>query len=248
MRARPPLLPLALLAVAVGPARPRAAAAQTATPAGAPAAAPAARPAGWRVAVDAGGVDSALAFTAMAPGWHLVAGPGAVIYAPSGGTGGRFTVESETFLFSSAVGTGVGVALGIAPSARMPDHTAFVVGPDGRFRVTRRDPIGERALVPWTAHAAVARHPGGRANVRQRLAVRVAGDSVRFDVNGQTVAALPRALVQPEGAVGLRVEPASDVHVGSLVLDGQNLAPVAPAADARTGARPAAAPRPGAPR
>jgi hypothetical protein len=199
--------------------------AAAALPAGAAAQPAAPRPAGWRVAVDAGGADSALAFETMRPGWHLTAGPAAVVYEPSGGSAGRFTVESEVVLFSAAPGTGAGIALGVAPAARLPDHTAFVVGPDGRFRVTRRDAVGDRPLVAWTAHPAVARHPGGRATVRERLAVRVAPDSVRFDVNGQQVAALPRAAVQPEGAVGLRVEPATNVHVATLVLDGRNLAP-----------------------
>lgn len=224
--ARLPLLAGALVAAAT---LPRDAAAQMP---------PAPRPTGWRVAVDAGGADSALAFAAMAPGWHLTAGPGAVVYAPALGSAGQFSVDSEVILFSAEPGTGAGVALGVAPAARLPEHTAFVVGPDGRFRVTRRDVVGDRVLVPWTAHPAVTPHPGGRATVRERLSVRAYADSVRFLVNGQQVAALPRAAVQPAGAVGLRVEPATNVHVTTLALDGRNLAPV-PAA-AASAARPAA--------
>ena len=122
---------------------------------------------------------------------------------------------------------GLGIAVGgDSLTDGAPRYTAFIVGPDGRYRVTRREGTTVRDLVPWTAHAAIARHPSGEANVKLALAVVADGATVRFEVNGATVAELPRAAVQPDGVVGLRVDPGVNAHVATLALGERNVAPV----------------------
>lgn len=186
------------------------------------------RPAGWRAALDAAGLpDSALAFATMPPGWHLTAAAvGGVVWDPAHVAGAATRVESELFLFAGAPETGTGLLVGGQalgePGARW---TAFVVGPDGRYRVLRRDGTAVRELVPWTAHPAITPRPADRPNVRLLLALEGAGEAVRFLVDGARVADLPRATVQPEGVVGFRLEPGANTHVSTLRLDGRNVAP-----------------------
>lgn len=231
-----PLLPL-LAAGAQAPATPdrggsvtrEAAAAKIAAARGAQGSA---LPAGWLLIADGGSPRAPrLEMPVMAPGWHLNGGAGGVATHPDHVARGRDAavplVASELFLFARAPESGAGVAVGVRPDA----WTALVVGPDGRFAILRRAGGAVRPLVPWTAHAAVARHPGGEgvSAVRERLAVTLVGDSVRFLVNDAAVATLPRAVVAPEGAVGLRAQPAANVHVATFLVDGWNVAPVATA-------------------
>jgi hypothetical protein len=187
-----------------------------------------ARPAAWRTVLDsAGAPESALAFSTMPPGWHVTAGPGGVLYDPANGAAGSFRVASQLFLFSSTPAAGLGVVVGgEALDGRTPRYTAFIVGPDGRYRVTRREGATVRDLVPWTAHPAIARHPGGDENVKATLAVVADSAAVRFEVNGAVVTELPRAAVQPDGVVGLRVDPGVNAHVATLALGERNVAPV----------------------
>ncbi|WP_284348964.1 hypothetical protein [Roseisolibacter agri] len=187
-----------------------------------------ARPASWRAAFDAVGVpDSALAFAAMPPGWHLTApATGGMVWDPAHVVRGTPRIESELFLFAKAPGTGTGLLVGgQALGESGARWTAFVAGPDGRFRVLRRDGTTVRELVPWTAHPAIPVRPADKPNVKLVLGVESAGEAVRFLVNGAAVAELPRTTVQPDGVVGFRLEPGTNTHVSTLRLDGRNVAP-----------------------
>ena len=190
--------------------------------------APDVRPAGWQRSLDrAGHADTSLAFVRMPPGWHVTAGPGGVVYDSATVARGRVRLESQLFLFSRAPEVGAGIAFGGARDATGAfRYLAFVVGPDGRFRVTRHDGARTTELVPWTAHPAVTVRAADRPNVEERLAVEADDASVRFVVNGQAVATLPRTEASPDGVVGLRVDPGANAHVATLVVDGRNLAPV----------------------
>jgi hypothetical protein len=187
-----------------------------------------ARPASWRAAFDAVGVpDTALAFAAMPPGWHLTAPTtGGMVWDPAHVATGALKLESELFLFAKDPGTGTGLLVGgQALGETGARWTAFVAGPDGRFRVLRRDGATVRELVPWTAHPAIPARPVDKPNVKLVLGVESAGDAVRFLVNGAAVVELPRAAVQPDGIVGFRLEPGANTHVATLRLDGRNVAP-----------------------
>jgi hypothetical protein len=163
----------------------------------------------------------------MPPGWHLTAPTtGGMVWDPAHVAAGALQVESELFLFAKDAGTGTGLLVGgQALGERGARWTAFVAGPDGRFRVVRRDGATVRELVPWTTHAAIPVRPADRPNVKLVLGVEGAGDAVRFLVNGAAVTELPRAAVQPDGMVGFRLEPGANTHVATLRLDGRNVAP-----------------------
>lgn len=191
--------------------------------------APDVRAVGWQRSLDRStAADTALAFVRMPPGWHVTAGPGGAVYDTATVARGRLRVESQLFLFSRTPGVGAGIAFGGTRDASGAlRYLAFVVGPDGRFRVTRHDGATATELVPWTAHAAVTVRSADRPNVEERLAVEADDAAVRFAINGQTVAALPRDAASPDGFVGLRADPGANAHVATLVVDGRNVAPVA---------------------
>lgn len=96
---------------------------------------------------------------------------------------------------------------------------------DGRFLVKRREASGARDLIGWTSHSAITPHPGGRETVTNVLAVEAGEREVRFFVNGEQVASLPRADVPVDGVVGLRVNHRLNLHVTTLALNGRNVAP-----------------------
>lgn len=185
----------------------------------------------WRTAFDrAGAPDSVLKVGTMPPGWHtsLAAGaPGVVLFDPAV-TGGRtFTLEVEAFFFGSAPGAGLGLVIaGRGLDTPAPRFVAFSVFPDGRISVTRHaGPARDRLVLP-TPDAAVNKHPGGQVDVKNVLSLVGDEAKVTFRVNGTVVATLPRAVVDPGGLVGLRLEPGANVHVATFALDGRNRAPV----------------------
>jgi hypothetical protein len=183
----------------------------------------AARPDGWRVRFDRANVaDSAMKIEAMAPGWHVTTtmrGSG-IAWQPNQSARGTFRVEAETFLFPTTSGhaEGYGLVLGGQNlEAENQSYLYFLVRGDGQFLIKQREGAQTRDLVPWTANPAVARQEGANS-AREILAVEAAADSVRFLVNGQRVHALPRAPVQVDGQVGVRVNHALSVHVTRVTV------------------------------
>lgn len=90
---------------------------------------------------------------------------------------------------------------------------------DGRYRIYHRARSELHEILPWTKHdAIVARDPDPAANNAQNvLAVDVGADSLRFEVNGEAVAAYARMPdMEMDGQVGLRVHDEVDVHITRL--------------------------------
>jgi hypothetical protein len=176
------------------------------------------RPDGWAVRYDrANAVDSTLAFTAMAPGWHVATGPSAILWDSTRTASGDFAVTSEMFLFPGERAEGFGIFVGGRDLAGAgQQYTYFLLRRNGMFTIKRRDGATASTLVPWTAHPAIETHTKSEGTVKYALGVVAGADSVRFTVNGTEVAALPRATVAPDGVVGLRVNHALNLHVTSL--------------------------------
>ncbi|MBI3789861.1 MAG: hypothetical protein HY275_03180 [Gemmatimonadetes bacterium] len=190
-----------------------------------------ARAPGWTVRFDRPGIpDSAVAMGAMAPGWHVTSKSWAVpaIAYDAALSGGRtFKLESEIIFFVGTGTAGAGVTIsGRALETEAPRFVAFTVFPDGRFSITRYTGAQREQLVLPTVEAAIAKHPGGTVQVKNVLAIEGDERFVTFRVNAQQVARLPRAVVDPGGTVGLRLEPGVNAHITSFVLDGRNVAPM----------------------
>lgn len=191
-------------------------------------------PPGWSWRTDApatprrGGTEpiteGQFEFSFMAPGWHITMGPGGVLYDGGEGAQGRFMLEGEFILFPNASNGEYGLFVGGSDlTGDGQGWLAFVVRADGRAAVLRSEAGGRSMLMDWTPHAAVKPKPAD-GTVKNFITVRAEPDSVRFVVNGERVAAWPRAALAVDGAYGFRIGRGVNLHVTNLDIT-RRLAP-----------------------
>lgn len=192
-------------------------------------------PAGWKVRVDRADASAAdVKFWNMAPGWHTTTGPAAILYNPANTASGEYHLESESFLFPGEHLEGFGVFFGGKNLDQdSQSYVYFLIRKDGQFIVKLREGAATRTLIPWTEHAAIAKHPG-QGDVKNVLSVHAGTQVVEFYVNSQRVGSLPRAQVPADGVVGLRINHHLNVHVTTLTVQSaaggkQEFAPKRPA-------------------
>lgn len=180
------------------------------------------RPEGWKVRFDrAGSTEAELEmFVSMPPGWHITTGPAGIFWDPALTASGRFRAEMEVFLFDPQ---GRREAFGIFFGGKDlegagQEYSYFLLREGGEFIVKRRQGAETPTLVDWTAHAAVASWAdrGDAVTAKNVLTVEADAETVRFLVNGQEVAALPRGQLPVDGVVGIRVNHALNLHVSRL--------------------------------
>lgn len=180
------------------------------------------RPEGWQVRFDRSGSTEAdmEMWVEMPPGWHITTGPAGIFWNPAVTASGTFRAEMEVFLFDPA---GRREAFGIffGGSALQGDaqtYTYFLLRDGGQFIVKRRQGTETPTLVEWTSHPAIRSYAerGDDASVKNVLTVEAGDEAVRFLVNGEEVASLPRAGMAVDGTVGIRVNHALNLHVSRL--------------------------------
>ncbi len=177
------------------------------------------RPAEWKSRFDRPAPDSALYFVTMTPGWHITTGPSSIIYDPSRVARGEYRVRSEIFLFPGDRREGFGVFIGGENlEAANQSYLYFLIRKDGHFLIKHRAGSDTHVLTPWTQHAAIVKHPGGKENVKNVLEIVTGTGQVDFLVNGEKVASLPRGQLTVDGVVGLRVNHGLDLHVTDLSI------------------------------
>lgn len=178
------------------------------------------RPAEWKIRFDRPAPDSALYFVSMPPGWHITTGPASIMYDPTRVARGQYRVRSEIFLFPGERREGFGVFVGGENlEAENQSYLYFLIRKDGRFLIKHRAGRETHVLTPWTEHAAIIKHEGGKDNVKNVLEIAAGADQVDFFVNGERVASLPRSQLNVDGIVGLRVNHGLDVHVSDLSVE-----------------------------
>ncbi len=177
-------------------------------------------PEGWTFRTDRPDQgQEGIEFVTMSPGWHITTGPAAILYSPDSTASGNYRIEAETFMFDPQ---GRREAFGLIFGGRDLDgpdqaYSYFLVRPGGEFIIKRR--VGSEAptVQGWTAHPAILSWSEGQ-NARNVLAVDVGAETVRFFVNGDEVASLPRRELDTDGIVGLRVNHRVNVHVTNLKI------------------------------
>jgi hypothetical protein len=178
------------------------------------------RPANWKVRFDRPAPDSALYFVSMEPGWHITTGPAGILYDPERKAAGNYLLRSEIHLFPGERREGFGVFVGGNNlDSQDQSYTYFLIRKDGRFLVKRRNGAETQILTPWTEHAAIVKHDGGEGTAKNTLGVECDVEMVHFLVNDEKVASLPRADVEVDGVVGLRVNHGLNVHVTELTIE-----------------------------
>lgn len=178
-----------------------------------------ARPGAWKVRAD--DADAALDdvyFVDMPPGWHITTGPAVILWNPAATASGHYSVEMETFLFDprsrrEAFGLFVGGRDLEGPGQA---YVYFLIREGGEFLVKQRGGGRTETVLDWTAHPAIASWAdrGMGETAKNVLGLDVDDERVRFLVNGEEVAELPRAELPPlDGAVGMRVNHGLSLHV-----------------------------------
>ena len=181
-------------------------------------------PPGWKwvTATDAKLVTSldpaegSWLFGTMAPGWHITTRPTVILFEPRYTSHGRFTVESESFLFPGKSEAGFGILVGGADLEGKARYAAFLIRRDGSAAIESVAAGRSTMLSNWTKAAAVL--PGADTGEAVKNVLRVDGeaDVVRFSVNGTVVAEVPRASAAFDGIVGLKIGDNLNLHVTNL--------------------------------
>jgi len=181
------------------------------------------RPEGWEVRFDQAGASEAdlEQFVEMPPGWHITTGPAGIFWDPGQDASGSFRLELDVYLFDPQ---GRREAFGLffgGQDLQGPDqrYTYFLVREGGQFILKERSGSDAPTLQGWTDHDAVAAFSDraeGESSVLNRLAVEADDAEVRFFVNDEEVASLPRADLPVDGTVGIRVNHALNLHVSRL--------------------------------
>lgn len=181
-------------------------------------------PAGWKVRTDDPAQSaSAVQFANMAPGWHLTTGDAhAILWHPDSVARGDYRIEVETFLFDPGTRReGFGFFFGgNGLEGDGQRYSYFLIRQDGRYIVKRRNGAEAPTVKPWTEHEAIRKWAdrGEHPTVGNVLAVDVGPETVAFSVNGTEVDRVPRAQLDTDGIVGLRVSHAVNVHVTRITI------------------------------
>lgn len=183
------------------------------------------RPDGWMTRFDRSGSTEAdlEMFVEMPPGWHVTTGPAGIFWSPTNTTSGDFRLEMEVFLFDPS---GRREAFGLFAGGQDlqgpgQSYTYFLLRDGGEFIIKRRQGEDAPTVRPWTAHEAVLGYSdrGEEVSVKNVLALEAEGDTVRFFVNGEEVAAIPRSEVPVDGIYGFRVNHMLNLHISKLAAE-----------------------------
>lgn len=169
---------------------------------------------------------TAVSVRRKAGGYDFKSGPAAIYYQTKAPATGNYSVSATFSQARDMKHEGYGLVIG---GEHLQDSTQnylyFLIRPmDGSVLINHRngdDPKKIVKLVTWTPNAAAhkAKPPTGAAT--NHLEIRVAGDSVRFRVNGAQVKALSRADLQSQGVIldglaGVRVNHNLDLQVSGF--------------------------------
>ena len=156
-------------------------------------------------------------FVEMPPGWHITTGRGVILYHPEAQAAGTFELESEGYLFDPEGGEGrYGLILGGRDlDSDAQRYVAFEIGPSGNFAI-RQEAEYESTDLATGSHEAILPWTGDEPTVRNLLGVQAGERTVRFLVNGVTVAELPRSEVDPDGIFGFRADAGTNLHITTL--------------------------------
>ena len=179
-------------------------------------------PPGWKVRPDDPKADMAkLDFSEMKPGFHVTTGPAVILWHPDSTASGNYTINTEIFFFreGSRDTEAYGILLGGKDLETAPDYVYFMLRNDGKYLVKHRAGNGDTHLITdWTQHPAVVMHMGGEGNIKNIIGAAAGPDSVRFFVNGKSVASYPRDHMKVDGIVGIRVNHGLNLHFSKLAI------------------------------
>jgi hypothetical protein len=175
----------------------------------------------WKVRVDrstdAKDPDDTpdLKVVSMGKGVRITGGPAGVFWSPTDTASGNYTIRATFNLQQPSNHTNYyGLVFGGADLDNAKQtYTYFVVAQNGTLQIRHRAPGAEPTnVLGRTQHASIVQ-PAAGGQSTNRLEVRVAGDTITYVVNGQTVHTMPKGTMKTDGLVGVRVNHMLDVQV-----------------------------------
>lgn len=181
-------------------------------------------PDGWSMRLDDKDMTKGAKFVTMGSGFHVTSGGAAIYWQPTDERKDDFTVSANFRQTTKNIGHGdLGEAYGLFVGGRDLSDAAketylyFEVRQGGTFLINHRAGTEVHKIIDWTPAPSI--HKFDDSPNTNELAIKVAGDSVRFLVNGAQVQALSRQqLTNVSGNVGIRVNHNLDVHVAGFAV------------------------------
>lgn len=173
-------------------------------------------PTGWEVRVDRPGDDpSGVEFTISEPGYHVHTGPAGILFNAALSVSGEFQTTA-TIVQTTPTQHGEAYGLFVGGNDLLEvtqSYLYFLVREDGTFLIKRRIGAETAPVQPWTEHTAIALRADDGEAPENTLRIEAGLEAVVFSINGQEVARLPRAEVDVDGVVGLRVNHGLDLSI-----------------------------------
>ena len=181
-------------------------------------------PAGWEVRFDrTDGTRDQIEFVTTEPGWRVKTGPAAILYDPARTAEGEYRLRA-TFVDVDPDRSPHAEAYGLFFGGRdlqgaEQRYSYFLIRETGEYLVKRRLGRGTDFVLPWLPGPAIVREPAGGAGAENELVVECGADSVDFYINGTRVRSVPRAKLDVDGIVGLRINHRLDLHVSDFAVE-----------------------------
>jgi hypothetical protein len=157
----------------------------------------------------------------------MTTGAHALVFDPQRTAAGRFTVESQIFLFPSSRDEGNGHNLGGRDlGTDTASYLAVLLRADGAVAVQQHRRGTTTTLRDWARHDSVAVRKAGEP-VKNVVRVGVSPRQLTVAVNGTELAKLAIAANSADGQFGFRLGASTNVHVSALDLT-LHLAPQPP--------------------
>lgn len=176
-------------------------------------------PPGWRVIRDSvAAPGDSVSLVMMPPGWHMTTGAAALVFDPQRTAAGRFTIESQVFLFPSTRDEGYGLFLGGRNlGTDSASYLAVLLRADGAVAVQQHRRGVTTMLRDWARHDSVAIRKADEP-VKNVLRLDISPRQLTVAVNRAEVAKLSIAANSADGQFGFSLGASTNVHVSALDL------------------------------
>lgn len=179
-------------------------------------------PARWIARPDGGGDARQVTLTTMPPGFHVTTGPATILIDTTMRARGDWRLEATIHLFDpGARAEGFGVFFGGRDlGGTSPTYAYALVRRDGRALLKVREGATTRTVRDWTANGAIPTWRAGPAgsSVKYPLVVEARGNRVTLWVGATQVLDAARTELPTDGAVGLRINHALNLHIESITV------------------------------
>jgi hypothetical protein len=152
-------------------------------------------------------------------GFRVTGGPAVVLWNPANTATGNYSLKATfTLMKPSSHQNFYGLVFGgSALEGAAQAYTYFTVAQTGAFLIKGRNGDQTPNIVGRTPHASI-KQPDANGSSVNTLEVRVAGDTITYLVNDQTVHTMPKGNVKTDGLTGVRINHVLDVQVDAFEL------------------------------